>query len=500
MQVTLKSGAAEKQRAACVAVGLWADGSLSDAATAVDAASGGQLAEIAAGGDIDGKIGQSLMLHRLPGVAAARVLLVGLGAADDFDRRAFRKVQATAAAVLVGARIDDAVSYLADIECRGGDVAWRVRSAAEEALAAGYRFDAFKSDGDVDKAKPKRLGKLTLASTSRARQGKAESGLARARAVAAGRALARDLANTPPNVCHPGYLADQAAALKKQFKSLKVEVLNEAKMGELGMGSLLAVARGSHQPAKLIAMQHKGGKKGDKPVVLVGKGVTFDTGGISIKPAGAMDEMKFDMCGAASVFGVIRAVCELDLPINVVGVVPAVENMPGGGATRPGDIVTSMSGKTIEILNTDAEGRLILCDALTWAGKFKPGVVIDIATLTGACIVALGHENAAVLGNDDELIGALRSAGDSSGDTCWPLPMNDAYDKGLESNFADVANIGGRAGTITAGCFLGRFTGDYHWAHLDIAGVAWSTGKGKGATGRPVPLLMQYLFDRIDAG
>lgn len=498
MQITLKSGAAEKQRAACVAVGLWADGSLSDAASALDAASGGQLVEIASAGDINGKLGQSLMLHRLPGVAAKRVLLVGLGAAEDFDRRAFRTAQAAAAAALVGARIRDAVSYLADIECRGGKLAWRVRSAAEEAFAAAYRFDAFKSSGG--KSKVKRLKKLTLASTSRSRRAKAKAGLARARAVAAGRNLARDLGNTPPNVCHPSYLAKQAKALKKQFKSLKVEVLDEAGMGKLGMGSLLAVSRGSRQPAKLIAMQHRGGKKRDKPVVLVGKGVTFDTGGISIKPAATMDEMKFDMCGAASVFGVMRAVCELDLPINVVGVVPAVENMPGGDATRPGDVVTSMSGKTIEILNTDAEGRLILCDALTWAGKFKPGVVIDIATLTGACIVALGHENAAVLGNDDALIDALRSAGDSSGDTCWPLPMSDAYDKDLESNFADVANIGGRAGTITAGCFLGRFTADYRWAHLDIAGVAWKSGKAKGATGRPVPLLMQYLFDRVDAG
>jgi leucyl aminopeptidase len=425
------------------------------------------------------------------------VLLVGLGAADKFDRAAFRKAQASAAKALIGAKVDNAASYLADIACtENDDVSWRVRTAGEEVLAAAYRFDQYKSKKDDKPAK--QLEKFTLASLSKSNVEAAEVGLARAVAVDAGRSLARDLGNTPPNVCNPSYLADQAAELKKQFKSLKVEVLSEAQMEKLGMGSLLSVSRGSDQPGKLIAIQHSGGKKGDAPVVFIGKGVTFDTGGISLKPGLNMDEMKYDMCGAASVFGVLRAVAELELPINVVGVVPAVENMPGGGATRPGDIVTSMSGQTIEILNTDAEGRLILCDALTWAGKFKPDVVVDIATLTGACIVALGHETAAVLGNDDALIGALRAAGDTSGDSCWQLPMNDAYDKGLDSPFADMANIGGRAGTITAACFLGRFTKEYRWAHLDIAGVAWKSGAEKNATGRPVPMLMQYLFDRVD--
>jgi leucyl aminopeptidase len=265
------------------------------------------------------------------------------------------------------------------------------------------------------------------------------------------------------------------------------------------MGALLSVARGSRQPAKLIVMEYRGGAKNQKPIVLVGKGVTFDSGGISLKPGEAMDEMKYDMCGAASVIGTMSACAELQLGLNMVGIVPATENLPDGQATKPGDIVTSMSGQTIEILNTDAEGRLILCDALTYAGQFDPDVVIDVATLTGACIIALGHHPAGLLGNHNPLINDLLNAGKTSGDRCWELPLWDDYQEQLDSNFADMANIGGReAGTITAACFLSRFTRDYDWAHLDIAGVAWKSGKEKGATGRPVPLLTRYLLDRCN--
>jgi leucyl aminopeptidase len=310
-------------------------------------------------------------------------------------------------------------------------------------------------------------------------------------------ALAKDLANLPGNICTPSYLAEQARQLGRQQDKLKVTTLSEKQMERLGMNALLSVSRGSRQPARLIVMEYRGGKVGEKPVVLVGKGLTFDAGGISLKPAANMDEMKYDMCGGASVIGTLQACAELELPINLVGIVPASENLPDGEANKPGDIVTSMAGLTIEILNTDAEGRLILCDALAYAERFKPAVVIDIATLTGACIVALGHHISGLLGNDDNLMAELLEAGEACNDRAWRLPMGEEYQKQLESNFADLANIGGKgAGTITAACFLSRFAEKYKWAHLDIAGTAWKSGKEKGATGRPVPLLTELLLRR----
>ena len=318
-------------------------------------------------------------------------------------------------------------------------------------------------------------------------------------AVATGMALAKDLGNLPGNLCTPTHLADTAVALGKQY-AFDVEVLERADMEKLGMGSFLSVARGSHQPPKFIVMHYKAGKAKAKPVVLVGKGITFDTGGISLKPAAEMDEMKYDMCGAASVLGTFKAVAQMGLPINLVGLIPTTENMPGGGATKPGDVVTSMSGQTIEVLNTDAEGRLILCDALTYAERFKPECVIDIATLTGACVVALGKIPSGLLANDDDLAAEILKRGTESGDRAWQLPLWDEYQDLLKSNFADMGNIGGRyAGTITAACFLSRFTKAYKWAHLDIAGTAWVSGDAKGATGRPVPLLSEFLISRARA-
>jgi len=318
-------------------------------------------------------------------------------------------------------------------------------------------------------------------------------------AVAAGMALAKDLANLPGNICTPAYLANEARRLGRSHKSIRTSVLEEKEMERLGMGALLSVSRGSRQPAKLIVMEYvgSGARKTDKPVVLVGKGLTFDAGGISLKPAAAMDEMKYDMCGGASVLGTLRALAELDLPLHVIGIVPSSENLPDGAANKPGDIVTTMSGQTVEILNTDAEGRLILCDALTYAKRYKPEVVIDIATLTGACVIALGKQASGLLSNNDDLARSLLDAGQRSGDRAWQLPLWDEYQEQLKSNFADMANIGGRdAGTITAACFLSRYTKEFTWAHLDIAGTAWESGGNKGATGRPVPLLMQYLADR----
>ena len=329
--------------------------------------------------------------------------------------------------------------------------------------------------------------------------GKLDTAALQGHAIAAGMALAKDLGNLPGNICTPSHLAETAEALGKQYK-FDVEVLERADMEKLGMGSFLSVARGSHQPPKFIVMNYKGGKAKARPIVLVGKGITFDTGGISLKPAAEMDEMKFDMCGAASVLGTFKAIAQMGLPINVVGLVPTTENMPGGGATKPGDVVTSMSGQTIEVLNTDAEGRLILCDALTYAERFKPECVIDIATLTGACVVALGKIPSGLLANDDELAAEILRRGTESGDRAWQLPLWDEYQELLKSNFADMGNIGGRyAGTITAACFLSRFAKAYKWAHLDIAGTAWVSGDAKGATGRPVPLLSSFLIGRARA-
>jgi leucyl aminopeptidase len=495
MDFNVKCGDPEKLRSACVVVGVSAPRRLSAAAERLDKASQGQLGELLKSGDIGTDCGNTTLIHSpRGGIQAKRILVVGCGKDKQLAPKAFIKIARAATAAVKNSGAGDALSYLAELEVADRDLAWKARQIVTASRAAVYTFDELKSD-----AKPPKhpLRRLSVGVSSHEHVDEAKDGVSSGVAIANGIDLARTLGNRPGNRCTPSDLAQQARDLKKTFSALKVEILEEKDMEKLGMGSLLSVARGSREPAKLIVMQYHGGKKGDKPVVLVGKGVTFDSGGISLKPGAAMDEMKFDMCGAASVFGSVSAVAELKLPINLVGIVPATENLPDGSATKPGDVVTSMSGQTIEVLNTDAEGRLILCDALTYAKKFDPDVVIDIATLTGACVVALGHHTLGLLGNDQPLADALMAAGQTACDRAWQLPLWDEYDEALSSNFADMANIGGRsAGTITAACFLGRFTKDYRWVHLDIAGVAWDTGKNKGATGRPVPLLMQYLLDR----
>ena len=383
----------------------------------------------------------------------------------------------------------DAAFCLAEIELPKRDLAWRLAQAAQILKDSTYRCDELKSKKEESK---KGVRKLVFVVKNKAGE-QLEHAVRRGEAVAEGMALAKTLGNLPANVCTPGYLATTARKLAKDHK-VKVEVLDRDDMEKLGMGSLLSVARGSHEPPKFIILQYKGGKAKDKPVVLVGKGVTFDTGGISLKPGEGMDEMKYDMCGAASVLGTFKAIARMELPINVVGLIPATENMPGGSATKPGDIVTSMSGQTIEVLNTDAEGRLILCDALTYAERFEPAAVVDVATLTGACIVALGHDVSGLMGNNQALVDDLLAASLEVNDKAWQLPLFDTYKEQLKSNFADLPNIGTPgAGTITAAMFLANFTEDYPWAHLDIAGTAWKSGKEKGATGRPVPLLLNYL-------
>ena len=491
MEFSIKSGSPERIRAGCIIVGVFEPRKLTAAAAALDRATRGQLSAALKRGDMDGKPGATLMLHQLPRIAAARVLMVGLGRERDFDDGKFRSAVGKAIAALKQTGVTDAVLCLsASVKQR--DLAWRAAQSAIAATDATYRFERMKSKQEAARG----VRHLTLLVAQREELAAAQAGLRQGAAIAHGMSLAKDLGNLPGNVCTPTYLASAARELAKQHK-LTVQVLERKDMEKLGMGSLLSVARGSHEPPKLIVLKYEGGRRGAKPYALVGKGVTFDTGGISLKPAPEMDEMKFDMCGAASVLGTLRAVAELKLPINVVGVIPATENMPGGSATKPGDIVTSMSGQTVEILNTDAEGRLILCDALTYTERFDPQAVVDIATLTGACVIALGHVASGLFANDDTLAEQLLAAGQTSRDRAWHLPLWDDYQEQLKSNFADFANIGGRpAGSVTAACFLARFTKKFKWAHLDIAGVAWKSGAAKGATGRPVPLLTQYLIDR----
>ena len=498
MEFSIKTGVPEKQKSACVVVGVFEDGTLDAAASRLDKASGKRLGQLIERGDLSGKAGSSLVLHDLPGTACARALLVGLGKRDDFGDKAYAAALRNALKALAQTGAEDAVVYLTTLAVGERSPAWKVRQALIAAGDASYRFDQFKSSPADERA----LTHLAFAVAKDGEQKAAETALTQGLAIAEGCALARDLGNLPGNVCTPEYLARTARELADEF-GLELEVLEREDMEQLGMHSLLSVAKGSRQAPKLIVAHYrgapakKGGKKNKGPLVLVGKGITFDSGGISLKPGEGMDEMKFDMCGPASVLGTLKTVAQLALPIDLTVIVPATENMPDGAASKPGDIVASLSGQSIEILNTDAEGRLILCDALTYAERFEPAAVIDVATLTGACVVALGHVATGLFANDDELAADLLAAGGTALDRAWQLPLWDDYQDLLKSNFADMANIGGRwGGSITAACFLSRFARKYTWAHLDIAGTAWKSGADKGATGRPVPLLAHYLIDR----
>ena len=493
MEFSIKSGSPEKQRSACVVAGVFESRKLTTPAQAIDQVSGGHLADILRRGDMEGKLGSALLLHNVPGIPADRVLLVGCGKERDFREKAYREAVRSAIRALGETGSLDATLYLTELPVKKRDALWRIAQAVIVAMETVYRFDRLKSKHD----EPRRpLKKLTLSLEGRSELAAGEEGLRQGLAVAHGVSLARDLGNLPSNICTPTYLAEQAIGMAKAH-DLKCDVLEQKEMAKLAMGSFLSVTRGSAQPPKLIVLHYRGAGKGDKPVVLVGKGITFDTGGISLKPAPEMDEMKYDMCGAASVLGTVKAAAQMGLHLNVIGIIPTCENMPGGSATKPGDVVTSMSGQTIEILNTDAEGRLILCDALTFAQRFEPDTVVDIATLTGACVIALGHVAHGLFANDDGLARELVGAGDAAYDRAWQMPLWDDYQEQLRTNFADMANIGGRpAGSVTAACFLSRFTKTFKWAHLDIAGTAWKSGKEKGATGRPVPLLTQFLVHR----
>ncbi len=444
-------------------------------------------------GDIKGNVGESLYLYNMERIKSPRVLILGCGSDAKRDADCWTKIIETAFNRLNKGGSKNAAILLNDVKVKDRRFNWMLQEAARAMSNAGYQ------KGEMKSTFKKPSNPLTTAKFYTGKDtAPARKALSQGKAIGEGMILTRRLGDLPANVATPSYLANQARAIGRKFDNLNVKILNEAQMEKLGMGSFLSVTAGSIEPARLIVLEYKSGKPSEAPVALVGKGVTFDTGGISLKPGASMDEMKYDMCGAGSVLGTIQAIASLKLPINVVGIIPATENMPGGKATRPGDIVTSMSGKTIEILNTDAEGRLILCDALTYAQKYEPDVIIDVATLTGAVIIALGNHISAVIGNDDSLITEVINAGNDAQDKAWQLPMDDKFQRQLDSNFADMANIGGRgAGAITAACFLSRYTKDVSWAHIDIAGIAWqSGGKNKGASGRPVPLLTQFLINR----
>ena len=496
MEFSIKNVNAAATQSDCLVVGVYEAKVLSEAAQEIDRASKGMISKLLADGDMDGKLEATLMLHHVPGLTSSRLLLVGLGKEADFAEKQYAKAVRASIKALEKSGALDATTCLAQLPVKALSAQRKVAYLSEAALDASYKFAAIKRK--EEQASPKKgIAKLTI-NVAASDVPAAETGLADGQALAAGVSLAKDLGNLPPNVCTPSYLAEQALALGKTHQ-FKVEVLERDALKKLGMGSFLAVAQGSEEPPKFIIMQHLKGKKEQKPVVLVGKGITFDTGGISLKPGSEMDEMKYDMCGAASVLGTFKAIAAMNLPLNVIGVIPTCENMPDGRATRPGDVLTSMSGLTIEVLNTDAEGRLILCDALTYVERFEPSAVVDVATLTGACVIALGHHASGLFSNNDALAAELLQAGEVALDRAWHMPMWEDYQSLLDSNFADMANIGGRAaGSITAACFLARFAKKYDWAHLDVAGTAWKSGKEKGGTGRPVPLLTEFLVQRAN--
>jgi leucyl aminopeptidase len=492
MNFSLSNKAITSTSADCLVVGLPEKGNWPESTVQADEALGGLIKTLQKTGDISGKNART---HAIPlsDQPWGRLLVVGTG--DDADRTpaTYRKAFAAAVDAVKDGPAKSVLMALTDTPLTGdtsvtSELA-RVNLAGRTLEEQLYLFTEFKSK----KPDARKLNKVIVAATdtSQALKDAFNLGLATGR----GMNFTRDLGNTPPNVCHPEWLAQQAQDLAKEFGNIKTDILDEKQMEAMGMNTILAVGKGSTRPPRLIVMEYRGGKEADKPYALVGKGITFDSGGISLKPGAAMDEMKYDMGGSASVFGAMRVLAEMKPKINVVAVIAAAENMPDGGAARPGDIVTTLSGQTVEILNTDAEGRLVLCDALTYVKKFDPEAVIDMATLTGACIVALGHHASGLLANNDELANELLTAGEQTGDRAWRLPLWDDYQSQLDSNFADMQNIGDRsAGTITAACFLSRFTKEYRWAHLDIAGTAWNSGKAKGATGRPVPLLVHYLM------
>ncbi|MBS0290725.1 MAG: leucyl aminopeptidase [Proteobacteria bacterium] len=500
MEFNVKSGQLEKQRTGCLVIPVYESKHLSAQAHKINEATQGYIAQLQRRGDLTGKQGHWLLINHIDGIAAERILLLGCGKEGEIKEYQFRELMLKMMLALNETAAQDALLCITEIPVKERDHCWKIRQAIQAYHFATYRFDEFKS-----KAEPQRrhLQRILFHMGNRKEVTYGERAAQEGQAIVQGMEIAKNLANIPANICTPSFLADKAKKFAKQHPKLNCAILDEKQMQALNMGLLLSVTAGSQSDAKLITMEYRGAHKETKPIVLVGKGITFDTGGNSIKVPPHMIGMKYDMCGAATVFGVLSAALELALPLNIIGVIPSCENMPGPDATRPEDIVTSMSGQTVEILNTDAEGRLILADALTYCERFHPDIVIDIATLTGACSLALGPYPSGLMSNTQELADALYNAGMQSGDTVWQLPLWDEYHEALKSEFADFSNVpisSIGAGTIVAGCFLAKFTQKYQWAHLDVANTAtYSSGPKRGATGRPVPLLVQYLINRCQA-
>ncbi len=495
MKYSLEKRTPEKQQSDCIVLPLFEDLQLSPESSYIDQASSQSISTLIERKDFDAKAGSTMLLDG-NNTSHTRILLIGLGKQDAFNAATLKKSMVAAANTIKKTQTKTALVSFDGVSLKDCSQSWLMRFAIEAINDSLYIFDDFKTT----KADKSELNTVSFYCGDSINSAEAEKAISEGSAIAAGVSVAKTLGNLPGNICTPTYLATQAKEIAKNNSTVTTTILDEEKMAALGMHSLLSVSAGSEEPAHLIIMEYKGGKESDKAHVLVGKGVTFDSGGISLKPGESMDEMKYDMCGAASVFGTMTAITSLKPNINVTAIVAAAENMPDGKATKPGDIVSTLSGQTVEILNTDAEGRLVLCDALTYAEQnHNPASIVDIATLTGACIIALGHHTTGLLGNDDALADELLSASTEAADKAWRLPLWDEYQPQLDSNFADMQNIGGRpAGTITAACFLSRFAKKMKWAHLDIAGTAWVSGKNKGATGRPVPMLTQYILNKVN--
>ena len=492
MKYGTRTGNAAKARTQCAIVGVYENGQLSPSARVLDKASKGYLRKVLKRGDISGKTHQILLLHDVPNVGAMRVLLVGLGNEKSMNSAKYADIARTVIGKIKATSSRTNLCCLLEVDVPDRGIDWKTQRIVESFEAGLYSFTKMKGKPPENTDS---IESVDLLLDDKSKVETVLSAIAVGSALTAGINSAKTLGNLPGNICTPTYLADQAKQLAKDYSSITTKVVEEREIEKLGMGAFMSVTRGSGQPGKLIVITHKGGKPKDAPHVLVGKGITFDTGGISLKRGGGMHEMIWDMCGAASVFGTMVAIAEQGLAMNVVGVIAAAENMPSGDASRPGDIVTTMSGQTVEILNTDAEGRLVLCDALTYIDQFNPKTVIDVATLTGACIIALGSHASAMYANDDGVAADLTQAGEDSLDRVWRMPLWEDYQVQINSAFADMANIGGReAGSITAACFLARFTKKYRWAHLDVAGSAFKgSGPSKGSTGRPISLLFEYL-------
>ena len=491
MNYTLQTNNLLDTESDCICLPIFSDQSLCKSGQEINDACAQIITKAITRYDISGDAGKAFTLS-IDNQNYSRIVLVGFGDSKKISTETLKKSVNALSSQIIDTNIKNLCIAFNDVsaELKHEQV---IRETITTIEGGRYCFDQFKTK----KSPESQLSEISFQCDA-SKKAVGDSSISLANAQVKGMNIAKDLGNLPGNICTPSYLAEQAQALADNSSNFSVKILEEADMEALNMGAFLSVSKGSTEPGKLIILEYKGGKKEDAPHILVGKGITFDTGGISLKPGASMDEMKYDMCGAASVMGTMSAIAELQPKLNIVSIIASAENMPAGNASKPGDIVTSASGITIEILNTDAEGRLVLCDALTYAEQYKPASVVDIATLTGACIVALGHCTSAVMGNNDSVVTELLDAGKQASDKAWQLPIWDDYQEQIDSPFADIQNIGGKgAGSITAACFLSRFTKEYPWAHLDIAGTAWvSGGKNKGATGRPVPLLLQYLLNK----